>query len=158
MIDTKQYVIKQIEERNIRFLRLWFTDIFGNLKNDEGTVDAPIGRNANDRKKMCVIHQNSKDAVSHYEVIDQNEKFAYIKVTLETGRTHQIRVHMAYIGHPVAGDNVYGPKNGVTSLNGQCLHAGLIGFKHPRDGRYLEFTADVPEYFKEFLKKQSLAE
>ena len=146
----------QIKEHS--FTRQYRAVVHGNFKELSGTVNAPIGRNPYDRKKMCVIHQNSKDAVSHYEVIDQNEKFAYIKVTLETGRTHQIRVHMAYIGHPVAGDNVYGPKNGVTSLNGQCLHAGLIGFKHPRDGRYLEFTADVPEYFKEFLKKQSLAE
>lgn len=146
----------QIKEHS--FTRQYRAVVHGRFKEPSGTVNAPIGRNPNDRKKMCVIYQNSKDAVSHYEVIDQNEKFAYIKVTLETGRTHQIRVHMAYIGHPVAGDNIYGPKNGVTSLNGQCLHAGLIGFKHPRDGRYLEFSADVPEYFKEFLKKQNLSE
>ena len=146
----------QIKEHS--FTRQYRAVVHGHFKELSGTVNAPIGRNPNDRKKMCVISQNSKDAVSHYEVIDQNEKFAYIKVTLETGRTHQIRVHMAYIGHPVAGDNIYGPKNGVTSLNGQCLHAGLIGFKHPRDGRYLEFSADVPDYFKDFLKKQNLSE
>ena len=99
----------QIKEHS--FTRQYRAVVHGHFKEMSGTVNAPIGRNPNDRKKMCVIYQNSKDAVSHYEVIDQNEKFAYIKVTLETGRTHQIRVHMAYIGHPVAGDNIYGPKN-----------------------------------------------
>lgn len=143
---------KQIKEHT--FTRQYRACVHGILKEPSGTIDAPIGRNPNDRKKMCVTQTNSREAVSHYEVIAQGEKFSYVKVTLETGRTHQIRVHMAYIGHPVAGDPVYGPKNGVTSLNGQCLHAGLIGFEHPRDGRYMEFSADIPEYFKNFLHKQ----
>mgnify|MGYP004655684137 CR=1 FL=1 len=153
---THEALANQLKDKTLS--RIYVALVKGRINHDTGTIDAPIGRDPYDRKKMCVIYQNSKDAVSHYEVIDQNEKFAYIKVTLETGRTHQIRVHMAYIGHPVAGDNIYGPKNGVTSLNGQCLHAGLIGFKHPRDGRYLEFSAEVPDYFKDFLKKQNLSE
>lgn len=138
------------------FKRQYRAVVHGRFKEPQGTVDAPIGRSPKDRKKMCVTDKNSRNAVTHYEVLSQTDKFSYLKVTLETGRTHQIRVHMSYIGHPVAGDPVYGPKNGVTSLNGQCLHAGLIGFVHPRDGRYLEFEADVPQYFKSFLKSQSL--
>lgn len=138
------------------FKRCYRAVVHGHLRELNGTVDAPIGRSPKDRKKMCVTDKNSRNAVTHYEVLNQNEKFSYIKVTLETGRTHQIRVHMAHIGHPVAGDMVYGPKNGVTSLNGQCLHAGLIGFSHPRDGRYIELEADIPEYFKNFLRSQAL--
>lgn len=147
---------EQIKEHS--FKRCYRAVVHGRFKELQGTVDAPIGRSPKDRKKMCVTDKNSRNATTHYEVLDQTDKFSYLKVTLETGRTHQIRVHMAYIGHPVAGDPVYGPKNGVTSLNGQCLHAGLIGFNHPRDGRYIELEADVPEYFKKFLKSQSLAE
>lgn len=134
------------------FKRQYRAVVHGNIKDDFGTVDAPIGRSAKDRKKMCVTDKNSRHAVTHYEVLDRFDGFTYIKVTLETGRTHQIRVHMFYIGHPVAGDPVYGPKNGVTKLNGQCLHAGLIGFIHPRDGRYMEFESDLPDYFTAFLK------
>ena len=134
------------------FTRQYRAVVHGNIKDDFGTVDAPIGRSTKDRKKMCVTDKNSRHAVTHYEVLDRFDGFTYIKVTLETGRTHQIRVHMSYIGHPVAGDPVYGPKNGVTKLNGQCLHAGLIGFIHPRDGRYMEFESDLPDYFTAFLK------
>lgn len=134
------------------FKRQYRAVVHGNIKDDFGTVDAPIGRSTKDRKKMCVTDKNSRNAVTHYEVLDRFDGFTYIKVTLETGRTHQIRVHMSYIGHPVAGDPVYGPKNGVTKLNGQCLHAGLIGFIHPRDGRYMEFESDLPDYFTAFLK------
>lgn len=134
------------------FKRQYRAVVHGNIKDDFGTVDAPIGRSTKDRKKMCVTDKNSRHAVTHYEVLDRFDSFTYIKVTLETGRTHQIRVHMSYIGHPVAGDPVYGPKNGVTKLNGQCLHAGLIGFIHPRDGRYMEFESDLPDYFTAFLK------
>ncbi len=134
------------------FKRQYRAVVHDNIKDDFGTVDAPIGRSIKDRKKMCVTDKNSRHAVTHYEVLDRFDGFTYIKVTLETGRTHQIRVHMSYIGHPVAGDPVYGPKNGVTKLNGQCLHAGLIGFIHPRDGRYMEFESDLPDYFTAFLK------
>ena len=144
----------QIKEHS--FTRQYRAVVHGRFKEESGTVDAPIGRSPKDRKKMCVTQKNSRTAVTHYEVIEQSDKFSYLKVTLETGRTHQIRVHMSHIGHPVAGDMVYGPKNGVTSLNGQCLHAGLIGFIHPRDGRYIELEADLPDYFRSFLKSQSL--
>ncbi len=144
----------QIKEHS--FKRQYRAVVHGGFKEPNGTVDAPIGRSQKDRKKMCVTDKNSRSAVTHYEVLDSNRKFSYLKVTLETGRTHQIRVHMSHIGHPVAGDPVYGPKNGVTSLAGQCLHAGLIGFVHPRDGRYIELEADLPEYFRNFLKSQVL--
>ncbi|MEE1139240.1 MAG: RluA family pseudouridine synthase [Acutalibacteraceae bacterium] len=127
--------------------------IHGHLKDIEGTVDAPIGRNPNDRKKMCVTNQNSKNAVTHYTVLEEYKDFSFVKLKLETGRTHQIRVHMAYLGHPVAGDPVYGPKNGVTSLNGQCLHAGLLGFIHPSSGEHIIKEAPLPEYFTDFLRR-----
>ncbi len=146
----------QIKEHT--FKRQYRTVVHGKFREMNGTVDAPIGRSPKDRKKMCVTQKNSRSAVTHYEVISQGDKFSFLKVTLETGRTHQIRVHMSHIGHPVAGDMVYGPKNGVVSLNGQCLHAGLIGFNHPRDGRYIELEAELPEYFKGFLKSQSLGD
>ncbi len=140
----------QIKEHS--FTRRYMTVVHGNIKTDDGVVDAPIGRSPKDRKKMCVTDKNSRNALSRYEVLERFENFTQLRVTLETGRTHQIRVHMAYIGHPVAGDPVYGPKNGVTRLNGQCLHAGMIGFNHPRDGRYMEFEADLPDYFTAFVK------
>lgn len=146
----------QIKEHS--FKRQYRTVVHGKFRELSGTVDAPIGRSPKDRKKMCVTPKNSRQAVTHYEVLSQSDKFSFLKVTLETGRTHQIRVHMAHIGHPVAGDMVYGPKNGVVSLAGQCLHAGLIGFIHPRDGRYIELEAELPEYFKSFLKSQSLGD
>lgn len=127
--------------------------IHGHLKEQEGVVDAPIGRNPNDRKKMCVTNHNSKNAVTHYKVLEEYKDFSFIALKLETGRTHQIRVHMAYLGHPVAGDPVYGPKNGVTSLNGQCLHAGIIGFDHPSTGEHIRFEAPLPDYFTEFIRR-----
>lgn len=134
------------------FTREYRAVVHGNFKELSGTVDAPIGRNPNDRKKMCVTSVHSRNAVTHYEVLETYKGFSYIRVRLETGRTHQIRVHMAHIGHPVAGDDVYGPKNGV-SMGGQCLHAGLIGFEHPKDSHYVEIEAELPEYFTQFLKK-----
>lgn len=125
--------------------------IHGHLRDLEGTVDAPIGRSPNDRKKMCVTNQNSKNAVTHYTVLEEYKDFSFVKLKLETGRTHQIRVHMSYLGHPVAGDPVYGPKNGVTYLNGQCLHAGLIGFDHPTTGDHIIVESPLPDYFTDFL-------
>lgn len=136
------------------FTREYRAVVHGHFKDSVGTVDAPIGRNPNDRKKMCVTAVHSRNAVTHYEVLETYKNFSYIKVRLETGRTHQIRVHMSHLGHPVAGDDVYGPKNGV-SMSGQCLHAGLIGFVHPKDGRYVEIRSDIPDYFSAFLKKIS---
>ncbi len=136
------------------FTREYRAVVHGHLKEPVGTVDAPIGRNPNDRKKMCVTSVHSRNAVTHYEVLETYKSFSYVKVRLETGRTHQIRVHMSHIGHPVAGDDVYGPKNGV-SMGGQCLHAGLIGFVHPKDGHYVEIQSELPDYFSDFLKKIS---
>lgn len=142
---------QQIKEHS--FHRAYQAVAYGNFKGDNGTVNQPIGRHPKDRKKMAVTYKNSKNAVTHYEVISRYEKFTHIRCVLETGRTHQIRVHMAYIGHPLAGDEVYGPKKVITELNGQCLHAGELGFVHPRTKEYMEFTAPLPEYFTNFLKK-----
>ena len=100
---------------------------------------------------MTVTAKNSKNAVTHYRVIEEYKDFSFVALKLETGRTHQIRVHMAYLGHPVAGDYVYGPKNGVSFLNGQCLHAGIIGFEHPSTGERIKLEAPLPDYFNDFL-------
>lgn len=145
------HLAKQIKDHS--FTREYEAVVFGNLKDDEGTVDAPIGRNPNDRKEMCVTTKNSKNAVTHYSVIRRYKGYTHIKCILETGRTHQIRVHMAYIGHPVAGDTVYGVKNEKVSFTGQCLHARKIGFIHPKTEEYLEFTSQLPDYFNDFLTK-----
>lgn len=142
---------EQIKEHS--FHRAYQAVCYGNIKEDSGTVHQPIGRNPKDRKKMAVTDKNSKDAVTHYEVLKRYGDFTHIKCILETGRTHQIRVHMAYIGHPLAGDPVYGPKKVIESLNGQCLHAGEIGFIHPRTGEYSEFRSGLPDYFTAFLNK-----
>ena len=134
------------------FTRIYDAVVYGSFQDDQGTVDAPIGRHPTDRKKMCVTAKNSKDAITHFQVVDRFQGFTHIRCRLETGRTHQIRVHMAHIGHPVAGDDVYGPKKCITSLNGQCLNASVLGFVHPRSGEYLEFRTDLPPYFIDFLK------
>lgn len=134
------------------FTREYQTVVYGGFSVEDGSVDAPIGRHSVDRKKMAVTEKNSKYAVTHYHVLRRYNGFTHLGVRLETGRTHQIRVHMAYIGHPVAGDPVYGPKKIITSLNGQCLHAGLIGFKHPRSGKYIEIKSELPPYFTDFLR------
>lgn len=144
---------EQIKEHS--FTREYNAVICGHLKNFDGTVDAPIGRNPRERKKMCVTDKNSKNAVTHYHVINEYDGYSHLSLRLETGRTHQIRVHMAYMGHPVAGDPVYGNDRKSAYLNGQCLHAIKIGFIHPINGEYLEFTTDLPDYFKQFLKKIS---
>ena len=145
-----EHLALQIKEHS--FTREYEAVVYGKLKNDCGTVSAPIGRHPVKRKEMAVTDKNSKEAVTHYKVITQYDGFAHIRLRLETGRTHQIRVHMAYIGHPVAGDDVYGPKKIIKSLNGQCLHAKKIGFIHPRTNEYIEFESDLPDYFKSFLK------
>lgn len=142
---------KQIKDHS--FHRAYQAVVYGNLKDDEGTVNQPIGRHPKDRKKMAVTLKNSKNAVTHYYVLNRYDKFTHVRCVLETGRTHQIRVHMAYIGHPLAGDPVYGPKKVITELNGQCLHAGEIGFVHPRTKEYMEFKSELPDYFTKFLKK-----
>lgn len=142
---------EQIKEHT--FTREYEAIVSGNIKDDSGTIDAPIGRNPNDRKKMCVTAKNSKNAVTHYFVLARYKGYTHIKCKLETGRTHQIRVHMAYLGHPVSGDKVYGVKNEKVSFAGQCLHARKIGFIHPATEKYMEFTSDLPEYFSDYLNK-----
>ena len=127
--------------------------VCGNLKEDSGTVDAPIGRHPTDRKKMCVTQRNSKPAVTHWEVVKRYRGYTHIRCRLETGRTHQIRVHMAYIGHPILGDTVYGHKKKELGQDTQCLHAGALCFRHPRDGRPVMVFAPLPEYFQEVLRK-----
>ncbi len=144
---------EQIKEHS--FTRVYNTVVVGNIKDDFGTIDAPIGRHPKDRKKQAVTDKNSKNAVTHFEVLGRYNGFTFLKVKLETGRTHQIRVHMAYRGTPVAGDVVYGNPKKTFGLNGQCLNASTIGFVHPITGEYLEFTTDLPEYFKDFLRRIS---
>lgn len=142
---------EQIKEHS--FTREYNAVICGHLKEQEGTVNAPIGRNPKDRKKMCVTMQNSKTAVTHYSVIEEYNGYSHISLKLETGRTHQIRVHMAHLGHPVAGDLVYGHDKKSAELNGQCLHAIKIGFVHPIKNEYMKFSSDLPDYFKSFIDK-----
>ena len=127
--------------------------VCGNLKEDSGTVDAPIGRHPSDRKKMCVTARNSKEAVTHWEVVKRYRGYTHIRCKLETGRTHQIRVHMASIGHPILGDVVYGHKKKELGQESQCLHAGQLCFRHPRDGRPVLVFAPLPEYFAEVIEK-----
>ena len=127
--------------------------VCGNLKEDGGTVDAPIGRHPTDRKKMCVTARNSKAAVTHWEVVTRYRGYTHIRCRLETGRTHQIRVHMAHIGHPILGDTVYGRKKPELGQDSQCLHAGTLCFAHPRDGHLVIVHADLPEYFQQVLQK-----
>lgn len=133
------------------FTREYRAVVCGRMGDTEGTVNAPIGRHPADRKKMTVTERNSKQAVTHYTVLEEFDKYTYLKLRLETGRTHQIRVHMAYIGHPVLGDEVYGkPFKGI---DGQCLHAGKIGFIHPATYEYMEFESELPQYFLDVLRK-----
>jgi len=135
------------------FTREYRAIVYGTMKSPEGTIDVPVGRSERDRKKMAVNQRNSKPARTHYFLETQYDKFADLRLALETGRTHQIRVHMAHIGHPVAGDPVYGPQPPLQGLHGQCLHAGLVGFVHPRTGEYIEVVAELPAWYTEFLGK-----
>ncbi|MGN1415919.1 MAG: RluA family pseudouridine synthase [Oscillospiraceae bacterium] len=133
------------------FTREYEAVVCGRFRDSEGTVDAPIGRHPVDRKKMCVTEKNSRNAVTHYTVVQEYQQYTHLRLRLETGRTHQIRVHMQYIGHPVLGDDVYGkPFKGI---EGQCLHAKKIGFIHPSTGEYMEFDSELPQYFKDVLAK-----
>ncbi len=144
-----QSLAAQIKEHS--FLREYEAVVYGRVQEDSGTVCAPIGRSKADRKKMCVTAQNSKEAVTHFTVLRRYRCFTHIRCRLKTGRTHQIRVHMAYLGHPVAGDEVYGPKKVITQLGGQCLHAKVLGFVHPVTGQWMQFDSDLPDYFIRFL-------
>ena len=125
----------------------------GGFREDSGTVDAPIGRQPSDRKKMTVTQRNSRNAVTHWEVVKRYRGYTHVRCRLETGRTHQIRVHMAHIGHPILGDVVYGHKKPELGQSSQCLHAGLLCFRHPRDGRPVMVMAPLPDYFQEVLEK-----
>ena len=127
--------------------------VCGSFREDSGTVDAPIGRHPTDRKKMCVTARNSKNAVTHWEVVARYRGYTHVRCQLETGRTHQIRVHMAHIGHPILGDCVYGHKKPELGQTSQCLHAGVLCFAHPRDGRPVMVMAELPAYFREVLEK-----
>ena len=127
--------------------------VCGSFREDRGTVDAPIGRHPSDRKKMCVTERNSKHAVTHWEVVARYRGYTHIRCKLETGRTHQIRVHMAHIGHPILGDTVYGRKKPELGQDSQCLHAGALCFRHPRDGRPVMVFAELPQYFKDVIAR-----
>ena len=144
-------IAAQLKEHSIT--RRYQAIVHGALKDDEGVIDEPIGRSPKDRKKMAVNYNNGKSAVTHYKVLTPFKDFTHIECRLETGRTHQIRVHMASIGHPLLGDAVYGPAKCPYKLQGQTLHAGILGFVHPRTGEYMEFSAPLPEYFEELLRK-----
>ena len=144
-------IAEQLKEHSIK--RRYRAIVQGNLKEDEGTVDAPIGRHPVDRKKMAVNYKNGKEAVTHYKILERFGQYTYIECRLETGRTHQIRVHMASIGHPLLGDTVYGTAKNPWKLQGQTLHAMILGFRHPVTGEYMEFEAPLPEYFCKLLDK-----
>ena len=147
------HLAEQIKEHS--FTREYEAVVYGNVKADNGSISAPIGRHPVKRKQMAVTAQNTKNAVTHYHDLKRFGDFTHVRLRLETGRTHQIRVHMSYIGHAVAGDEVYGPKNVIKSLGGQCLHAKKIGFIHPSTNQYLEFDSELPQYFNSFLDKMN---
>lgn len=147
-----QSLSEQLKEHSIR--RIYVAIVHGNIKEDEGTVNAPIGRHPTERKKMSIHSRNGREAITHYRVLERFGNYTYIQCELETGRTHQIRVHMASLGHPLLGDSVYGPKKcPFPNLKGQTLHARTLGIIHPRTGEYLEVNAPLPAYFIELLDK-----
>lgn len=139
--------------KNHSIKRVYNALVYGNIKEDSGTINAPIGRHPVERKKMAVTEHNSKYAITHFNVLERYGKYTFIEARLETGRTHQIRVHMSYINHPVVGDPIYSNGKNEFGLKGQLLHAKEIGFKHPRSGEYMEFDTDLPEYFNEIILK-----
>ena len=146
-----QILAEQLKEHSIT--RKYHAIVHGNLKEDTGTVNAPIGRHPTDRKKMSTKAPNGRHAVTHYRVLERFGNFTYIECQLETGRTHQIRVHMSSIGHPILGDEIYGPAKCPYKLQGQTLHAKILGITHPSTGEYIEFDAPLPDYFKDLLNK-----
>lgn len=147
---SHNFLANQIKEHS--FKREYEAIVCGTMKQTSGIIDAPIGRHPIDRTKMAITDKNSKNAVTHYELIEQFDKFAHVRLRLETGRTHQIRVHMAYIGRPVANDELYGKKEPLCNFEGQCLHAKTLGFVHP-NGKYMEFSSELPSHFQEFENK-----
>lgn len=151
-----EHLAAQLKEHSVT--RGYLALAHGVVPNHRGVVDAPIGRDPRDRQKMAVVYQNSKDAVTHYQVIGRAGNYTLLKLSLETGRTHQIRVHLAFIGHPLVGDTRYGPARSHFGLEGQFLHAYLLGFVHPRTDRYLEFKAPLPEELNIILNKLCLSD
>ncbi|MGN0371283.1 MAG: RluA family pseudouridine synthase [Enterocloster sp.] len=144
-------IAAQLKEHSIT--RRYQAIVHGSLREENGTIDEPIGRHPVERKKMCINHSSGRNAVTHYRVLKHLKQFTHVECRLETGRTHQIRVHMASIHHPLLGDQVYGPaKCPVAGLQGQTLHAGVLGFVHPRTGEYMEFSAPLPDYFEKLLR------
>lgn len=148
---SHNYLAKCLKDHSIN--RIYYALVEGNIKTESGVIDAPLGRSEKDRKKRAVTYKNSKNAVTNYWVVERFGKYTLIKLKLETGRTHQIRVHMKYIGHPVVGDDVYGSKTNKFGLNGQLLHSKSLGFIHPTTGEYMEFENELPDYFQKVLKK-----
>ncbi|MDD3139278.1 MAG: RluA family pseudouridine synthase [Lachnospiraceae bacterium] len=146
-----QNIAEQLKEHTIT--RKYLAIVYGNIKEESGTVNAPIGRHPNDRKKMSINYKNGREAITHYRVIRRFEKYTYIECQLETGRTHQIRVHLASLHHPLLGDAVYGPPKSSFKLDGQTLHAKTLGIIHPRTKKYLEIDAPLPDYFVNLIKK-----
>lgn len=142
-------IAEQLKEHTIE--RRYRAICYGVIKEDNGTVDAPIGRSENDRKKMAINYKSGKDAITHYKVLQRFKEYTYIECKLETGRTHQIRVHMDSIGHPLLGDDVYTKRKCPFTLEGQTLHAYILGFKHPKYDKYIETLAPLPEYFEKLL-------
>lgn len=148
---SHNYLAEQFAKHSI--IRIYNAIVFNNLKNDFGTINMPIGRHPIDRKKMAVVFKNSKNAITHYNVLERFKKFNLIELKLETGRTHQIRVHMAKIGHPLLGDDVYGSKKQPFNLLGQTLHAKVLGFIHPKTQKYMHFETELPIYFQNIIQK-----
>ncbi len=145
------FLASQLKDHSMH--RVYEAIVCGSFREDSGTVCAPIGRHPTDRKKMCVTARNSKEAVTHWEVVERFRGYTWVRCRLETGRTHQIRVHMAHIGHPLLGDTVYGHKKPELGQSSQCLHAGTLCFRHPRDGRLVVVHAPLPKYFEEVVDK-----
>ncbi len=159
--QTHVHIAEQIKNHTVN--RLYEGIVWGVVKDDTGTIEAPIGRHKIERKKMSINYENGKPAITHYKVLQRFEEFTYMQFKLETGRTHQIRVHMASIGHPLLGDDLYcqnrkSKRISTKELIGQTLHAKTIGFIHPKKNIYMEFSADIPEYFKNLLRKLEISQ
>lgn len=147
---SHNFLAKCLKEHSIN--RIYYALVEGNIKEDSGTIDAPLGRSEKDRKKRTVTYKNSKKAITNFWVLERYGKYTLVKLKLETGRTHQIRVHMKHISHPVVGDDVYGSKINKFGLKGQLLHSKSVGFVHPTTGEYMEFESELPDYFQRVIK------